>query len=702
MKTHPVIIAGDFNIPNISREYTAALPKIHEILAAYTDAWTEKPNGDGDTFTPDINQFAREGASVLYSQRHDRVYFSHRGQIQVIKNELFGFPSDGGGLGSDHWGLSVDIRVNLDEKISHHGEAEETFMELEIPQTRWTDDDVIATLPASDIPDKDHDARVSAALALLSSILEPVKKQLPFQLHVVGSFALGAHTKTSDLDVLAISTISQKTFWEVFLQHLQLYKLTGNRIKVLRIIKAAKTPMVELLVDAIKVEIQYCCAGKLIPMFAPPKEKADHSWDQITSLGATSDCLNLPAPVLKQLNAYRDNQLLLNLLPNIDTFRLARRAFKHFCSQRGIYGAKFGFLGGYAITLLIAGVCRVLPPHASAAEVLATAFARYVEFPWETDILWFPGVEKGRSKREDRDIMFISSINRPCHNAMRNASRSTLCSIIRELRYATDKRDQSFNDVCIDGLSDFFNNRHFIKIQCAFWGLNSADGRKWITWIESRLVILLVNLAKSVPELETRLWPARFGDCASDDVQGIYLVGVSGTGVDEAAFRAVLRDVERTLIREDEVVDRWVSVTVVKGKEIRAEKLQVDSRTWDGEEDIILEEEIDEEIDDQDERTLSPPEVIVTPEVKTGKLRPSHDIYNRLLWDEGYTADDYVVGYEDRFKGVREMPLMSWKREFTDEEFIPFHLVVYFREKGLDGKIVWDRRTRMDLIFRSG
>jgi len=52
------------------------------------------------------------------------------------------------------------------------------------------------------------------------------------------------------------------------------------------------------------------------------------------------------------------------------------------------------------------------------------------------------------------------------------------------------------------------------------------------------------------------------------------------------------------------------------------------------------------------------------------KLRPSVDIYNRLMWDVGVQREDYMIGYEDRFKGVREMPLLSWKREVEDEAFV--------------------------------
>ena len=93
---------------------------------------------------------------------------------------------------------------------------------------------------------------------------------------------------------------------------------------------------------------------------------------------------------------------------------------------------------------------------------------------------------------------------------------------------------------------------------------------------------------------------------------------------------------------------------------------------------------------------------LTSSDTKGSKLRPSHDVFNRLLWDGQYSADEYIIGYEDRFLGVREIPLTSWKRELEDEEFIPFHRVVYFREQGDEGKVVWDRRSKLDLVFGSG
>lgn len=90
-----------------------------------------------------------------------------------------------------------------------------------------------------------------------------------------------------------------------------------------------------------------------------------------------------------------------------------------------------------------------------------------------------------------------------------------------------------------------------------------------------------------------------------------------------------------------------------------------------------------------------------TKSVSSNKLRPASDILSRLRWDPDLDSSDYVVGYIDRFLGIKETGLDSWKSEQTDEEFIPQHRIVYFKRKS-DGVRVWDRETRLDLIFGSG
>ena len=60
-----------------------------------------------------------------------------------------------------------------------------------------------------------------------------------------------------------------------------------------------------------------------------------------------------------------------------------------------------------------------------------------------------------------------------------------------------------------------------------------------------------------------------------------------------------------------------------------------------------------------------------------------------------------MLGYLDRFEGLKEMPAYLWLSETTEEDFVPQHRIQYFRRLS-DGTKVWDREHRIDLVFGSG
>lgn len=162
----------------------------------------------------------------------------------------------------------------------------------------------------------------------------------------------------------------------------------------------------------------------------------------------------------------------------------------------------------------------------------------------------------------------------------------------------------------------------------------------------------------------------------------------------------------------------WVDVAQVKRSEL--EDLTLDDREWgsymmeDDESDTEDEAEetgLEFDEDEDDDQAASPNALAKAKALRAGKtktkpatskkLRPATDVLNRLRWDPNLDSSDYVIGYEDRFLGTREMVLDRWKTEQTDEEFIPQHRILYFRRRG-DGAVVWERETRRDEIFGSG
>jgi uncharacterized protein (UPF0248 family)/PHD/YefM family antitoxin component YafN of YafNO toxin-antitoxin module len=252
------------------------------------------------------------------------------------------------------------------------------------------------------------------------------------------------------------------------------------------------------------------------------------------------------------------------------------------------------------------------------------------------------------------------------------------------------------------------------------------------------------DLDRKLPGIHTRIWPALFtskdNEAASPDegeYQGCYLIGLARRDTADAetmskddrkkvqdALQAALVRFTAQIQAEDKYFDpslAWIDATHVKQSDLA--DLTVDRREWGAY--VVPEEEdwdSDAEEDEDDEDVVDPEAEAAMAATSTskklkkaaakpsrtsqrpkgaGKLRPAADVLNRLRWDPSHDTADYLIGYEDRFLGTKEMSLENWKAEQTDEEFIPLHRIVYFRRRA-DGDIVWDRRTRKDVIFESG
>lgn len=67
---------------------------------------------------------------------------------------------------------------------------------------------------------------------------------------------------------------------------------------------------------------------------------------------------------------------------------------------------------------------------------------------------------------------------------------------------------------------------------------------------------------------------------------------------------------------------------------------------------------------------------------------------SRLRWDPSHAAQDYEVGYLDRFEGLKWLPLEQWGKATEDEEFVPEHRIRVLRRVG-DLRVIWDREGRV-------
>ncbi|KAI1811535.1 DUF455 domain-containing protein [Poronia punctata] len=777
---NPWILAGDFNITTSTQTIEAALKKraispqtvtylkgIENTLAGagLVDAWAFSrvqfgdPEQDfgreseifegeqGATFDPMVNDLAAEIVGSRFSnrpQRYDRILLKGEGTHAVTGFNLFGrrqgYLQDTTprlSYASDHWGVrcSMSIQKAGDSPVS------EAISNLSVPvhihpASRSLDNvsDLRECLQSSGIfPSAEEAAKRKEAFVLLKNVVldenNPAARGQPiFVLTPVGSYGLGVWTTSSDIDCLCIGPISSRTFLAIATRRIRRAENRGVQLR--RRVNAHSGMMLELEVLGIKMDLHYCSSSIIA-----------ETWPYAMRLPASDAVFSLPAQTLSKLKPARDMSYIRSTVPDYAVFKTAYYLIRQWAKQRGIYAAKFGLLSGIQISILLSLVCKLVSHRGepvSLSSVLATFFNHYAGFDWSTQMAFDPFFHKQlRYVRTAREPMVILGFHPPALNTAMNASLNSVRTIDHEFKKANTLLSQDgmtwSEFMSADrGYDDFLSAfKTFVRIDVHFWGVSLAKGSGFVGWLESRCVMLLVDLNRRIPNLHARIWPTRFVDQElsenESDYQGYYLIGLDvlddSISKDDrkntlGSLHTVLQDFERRIRGDGKYFDSntsWMSASLVNKSDLGT--LRADDREWgdypvgddlsDDDDEEEDDEEEDEQLYDDEEGTTKKSKsktkelLVPTRPSYTGKFRSSADVINRIRWDPNMDSGDYMVGYEDRFLGVMERALDAWKAEQTDEEFIPQHRILYFKRKS-DGMIVWDRKERRDIVFGSG
>ena len=218
---------------------------------------------------------------------------------------------------------------------------------------------------------------------------------------------------------------------------------------------------------------------------------------------------------LTKLKSFRDSDYLKRTIPDLAAFRTAHRLIRAWAEQRGIYSSKFGYLGGFHITLLLSRICKLLFRDAgaiTAADLICTFFNHYASFDWKTKMAFDPFFYKQqqpRYHRSAREPMVILGLHAPSVNAAQAVSSPTLRTLVGELKRAAEllsedgvtwpklmgsTEEQEATADLPGGAHDFLNSYNsYIRINVQYWGLSLAKGSTLVGWLESRCVLLLVG-----------------------------------------------------------------------------------------------------------------------------------------------------------------------------------------------------------------
>jgi poly(A) polymerase Pap1 len=218
----------------------------------------------------------------------------------------------------------------------------------------------------------------------------------------------------------------------------------------------------------------------------------------------------LPIQTLQKFNSYRDIEYLKRELPDpqMREFGLAHRFLHIWARERGVYAGKFGFLNGFAITLMLFDIVRHLLPHddddvVTAPNLVCTFFSYYASFDWTACIVHDAAfaVEKKPYRKSAREVMVVLSLHAPRVNVLRAASLPALRTIREELQRAERllaepvvSWESLIGGPVGGGVGEFLMAyKSYVKIDVHYWGTSVASGSSLVGWLESRCVALLVG-----------------------------------------------------------------------------------------------------------------------------------------------------------------------------------------------------------------
>lgn len=230
---------------------------------------------------------------------------------------------------------------------------------------------------------------------------------------------------------------------------------------------------------------------------------------------ASDPIFSLKSETLQKLKPARDLFYLKRSIPDLAQYRLAHQVIRSWAKERGIYAAKFGYLGGIHISVLLVRVCKMVYHEkglVSTPDILATFFDHYAGFDWVNQAAFDPFFHKNlRYHRAFREPLCLLGWHAPALNAAATASKPNVQAIATEFQRANEllsKPDATWSSLLggresdsqhlISGTADFLKSYpSYIRLSVQYWGKSLERGSKLLGWLESRCISLLVGESTS-------------------------------------------------------------------------------------------------------------------------------------------------------------------------------------------------------------
>lgn len=471
----------------------------------------------GATFDPRENPHAGKmvGSGLNNRpQRYDRILVKSAGPFQISRFNMFGFITGNDEAAevplyaSDHWGIRC--------LLQHAGSKDATatsarIVPIQLKRAASTLADAAGLRQCMELlgifPTEQDESIRRQAIKLLQQVLlesdqltaDQSRGRPAIVLVPVGSFGLGTWSRTSDVDCLCIGSISPRVFFTLARQRLR--KSTSPDIRLLRKVKAKTGTMLEVEVLGVKCDLQYCQAPNVV-----------NQWPDMLKRHPSDPVFSLSTQTLLKLKPARDLFYLQRSIPDLAQFRISFQIIKTWAKSRGIYAAKFGYLGGIHLSVMLAKVCKTLLHDGgvvSTADIVTTFFDHYSRFDWKNDIVYDPFFHKNlRYHRTPREALCLLGWHSPTLNTALIASVPTVKIISAELQQVDTQlsedgaswqsllatpelsRGKSITPGAANFLAAF---RSFVDLRIHYWGASLERGSRLVGWLESRCASLLVG-----------------------------------------------------------------------------------------------------------------------------------------------------------------------------------------------------------------
>ena len=406
------------------------------------------------------------------------------------------------------------------------------------------------------------------------------------KLFTFGSYRLGVHGPGADIDTLCVGP-RHITREEDFFTHFVALLEGLPEVTELQPVPDSFVPVIKMKFDGVSIDLLY--ASLHLPRI---EDRLDLTDDNV--LRHADD------KTVRSLNGTRVTDMILRLVPDIPTFRLALRCLKVWAKERGVYSNVTGFLAGISLALTTARICQ-LYPKACASMVVEKYFKVYANwsFRWTNPILLRPlqtespaglALQVWDPRVNYRDKMHLMPVVTPAYpsmNSMYNVNENTLRIMLGEFKRGAEVSDallagEATWDELLAECPFFEMYNHYLRIDVVAG--SEAEHVLWSGWCESRLRQITLKIEKT-PTLQLLLHPNPRDFPASDagPHATAYFIGLSKveqTPEEKADAEAAaggnvvdLRTIVTDFVQQVKAWDRCTSAMDIRISHIKQRKL---------------------------------------------------------------------------------------------------------------------------------